>query len=378
MNTQHGFLRWCRLNLFATPLDATLSVIFIPLSAWLFGSLISWALTTAQWQAVTDNLRVMMVGTFPGDLLWRAWASALILSLLSGATLGAAVAPARRVVLSALALVVLAAAAFAATGQSAGTWTMACIAAGLAGWTTTGLQPRLRKGIAVAWFAGLIAIGVLLSPAGTERWGGLLMSVLITLLASVFSVPLGVALAFGRRSRYASARIICTGYIEVMRSLPLILIVYWVWIVAPLLTPENPIPDLARGLLGFTLFFAAYVAEYVRSGLQSVPRGQLEAAASLGMSPLQINRDIVLPQATRVVMPALVGNVLDIFNTVPLLFIIGLTDFLRAGQMVLVNPQSGNRTYEIYIFMFTVCLAIASLITYGARRLETRMNAGHR
>ena len=93
---------------------------------------------------------------------------------------------------------------------------------------------------------------------------------------------------------------------------------------------------------------------------------------------MQVTRDIVLPQATRVVMPALVGNVLDIFNTVPLLFIIGLTDFLRAGQMILVNPQSGNRTYEIYIFMFAVYLAIASAITYASRRLEARMAAGHR
>jgi general L-amino acid transport system permease protein len=194
----------------------------------------------------------------------------------------------------------------------------------------------------------------------------------------VLSIPLGVLLALGRRSHYASARILCTGYIEVMRSLPLILIVYWVWVVMPLLAPGNPVPDLARGLVAFIFFFAAYMAEYVRSGLQSVPRGQVEAALSLGMSRSQVNRDVVLPQAVRVVTPALVGNVLDVFNTVPLLFIIGLTDFLRAGQMVLVNPQSGGRTYEMYLFMFAVYLAIASLITYGARRLEARMAVGHR
>jgi general L-amino acid transport system permease protein len=144
-------------------------------------------------------------------------------------------------------------------------------------------------------------------------------------------------------------------------------------LITPLFLSEATVSDLWRGLLGFSIFFAAYVAEYVRSGLQSVPRGQIEAARSLGMTPLQVNRDVVLPQATRVVMPALVGNVLDIFNTVPLLFIIGLTDFLRAGQMVLVNPQSSNSTYEIYAFMFAVYLAIASLITYQSRRIEARM-----
>ena len=129
-------------------------------------------------------------------------------------------------------------------------------------------------------------------------------------------------------------------------------------------------------MIGFTLFYAAYVAEYVRSGLQSIPKGQIEAANSLGMSNWQVGREIVLPQAIRVVMPALVGNVLDVFNTVPLLFIIGMTDFLRAGQMVLVNPQSGNRTYEIYAFMFAVYLMVSSLITYGARKLERKMAVG--
>lgn len=322
--------RWCRVNLFANPWDAALSLTFIPLTLWALGSLISWALTQAQWQAVTDNLRVLMVGTFPPEMIGRAWASAAVLGLLTAGTFGA-------------------------------------------------LRWRaLRKAIAAAWCVGLVGIVTLLAPAGSERWGGLLMSVLVTLLASALSVPLGVLLALGRRSRFASARILCTGYIETVRSLPLILIVYWVWVVTPLLAPGNPVPDLMRGLLAFTFFFAAYVAEYVRSGLQSVPRGQIEAAASLGMSAAAINRDVVLPQAVRVVTPALVGNVLDIFNTVPLLFIIGLTDFLRAGQMVLVNPQSGSRTYEIYLFMFAVYLAIASLITWGARRLETQMARGHR
>jgi general L-amino acid transport system permease protein len=285
----------------------------------------------------------------------------------------------RRTPLAAAALVcALAAAALVLADDSRSALAAACVAAGLLGWLACASQATWRKLVGPGWCVCVIAIALLLAPAGSERCGGLLMSVLVTLLASVLSIPLGVLLALGRRSHYASARILCTGYIEVMRSLPLILIVYWVWVVMPLLAPGNPVPDLARGLVAFIFFFAAYMAEYVRSGLQSVPRGQVEAALSLGMSRSQVNRDVVLPQAVRVVTPALVGNVLDVFNTVPLLFIIGLTDFLRAGQMVLVNPQSGGRTYEMYLFMFAVYLAIASLITYGARRLEARMAVGHR
>ncbi len=368
--------RWLRVNLFATPFDAALSLIFIPLCVVLAWRLANWSLTQAQWSVVEENLRVLMVGTFPAELTGRAWTSAALLAAMTGATLGAVAG--RRWLLPWAGLAsILAVAAIAVARPALGS-AVGCISAGLASAYAVQRWALMRRFIGPAWLVAILAVGVLLAPAGTDRWGGLLMSVLVTLLASVLSIPLGVVLALGRRSRFASARILCTGYIEVMRSLPLILIVYWVWVVAPLLAPGHPIPDLFRGLVAFALFFAAYVAEYVRSGLQSVPRGQIEAAQSLGMSPAQVNREVVLPQAVRVVTPALVGNVLDVFNTVPLLFIIGLTDFLRAGQMVLVNPQSGGRTYEMYLFMFVVYLAIASLITFGARRLEARMAAGQR
>ncbi|MDP9903003.1 amino acid ABC transporter permease [Variovorax ginsengisoli] len=355
-----------------------MTLIVVPVCLWALIGLLWWSFTAAQWQVVSDNLRVFMVGTFPAEMIWRAWLCALILALLCGATLGWVVPPPSDAPLWRVGAFMLVTAMGAAAATPTLGWVLGCATSALCGWGTMSPRSPVRKLLPFGWGAGLIAMAMLLLPAGTERWGGLMVSVLVTLLASILSVPLGIGLALGRRSRFASARILCTGYIELMRSLPLILIVYWVWIVMPLLVPDTAVPDLFRGLLGFVLFFAAYVAEYVRSGLQSVPKGQIEAAGSLGMSPMQINRDIVLPQATRVVMPALVGNVLDIFNTVPLLFIIGLTDFLRAGQMVLINPQSGGRNYEIYLFMFAVYLGIASIITYGARRLEARMATGQR
>jgi general L-amino acid transport system permease protein len=333
--TGRAALLWCRRNLFATSLDTALSCVFLPLTvlaAWQLGA---WALLQARWSIIGDNLRVLMVGTFPPQDMARAWSAAAALAVAAGASLYLAARP---------------------QGPLAG---------------------PLRKALVPVWALCLAGTGLALAPVGMQHWGGLLMSVLVTLAASALSIPLGVLLAFGRTSRYAGVRMVCTGYIELMRSLPLILVVYWIWVVTPLLAPGNPVPDLVRGLAAFTLFFAAYVAEYVRSGLQSVPRGQVEAAASLGLSAVQTGRHIVLPQALRVVTPALVGNVLDVFNTVPLLFIIGLTDFLRAGQMVLIDPRSNGHSYEIYLFMFAVCLAVSSLLTYGARRLEARMARGY-
>ncbi|MHC2285435.1 amino acid ABC transporter permease [Bradyrhizobium barranii] len=224
----------------------------------------------------------------------------------------------------------------------------------------------------------MVAIFVVLSPPGFEVWGGLLLSVVLTIAVSILTLPFGILLALGRQSRITSLRVISTAYIETMRSVPLILVVYWIWIIVPLLAPDTSVPGLLRGMAGFALFFAAYVAEYVRSGLQAVPRGQIEAARSLAMSNWTLNVDIVLPQALRVVVPSLVGQILDIFNGATLVFIIGLTDFLRAGQMILADPQNSGRTYEIYVFLFAVYLATGGAITYASRRLEAHLARGSR
>jgi general L-amino acid transport system permease protein len=378
MNANTVAVRWVRKNLLAGPMDAALTLVLVPLCIWAVYSFAHWALVGADWKTLEANMKVMLVGTFPPEMLNRAWYWFACLCGLTGATLGAVAPPTRRFI-AVLSVVLAVSAVRAGLSNSAAFLNLtACTTLGCMAALLTGHISRSRKFIPVMWLLGFVASAYLLLPAGVDRWGGLMLGVMVTLISAALSIPIGFALAFGRRSKMAGIRAICIGYIEVMRSLPLILIVYWIWVVTPLVAPDYPVPDVVRGLLGFTFFFAAYVAEYVRSGLQAVPKGQVEAAASLGMTQGQINRDIVLPQALRVVTPALVGNVLDIFNNVPLLFIIGLTEFLRAGQMVLANPQSSGRMYEVYVFMFVVYLGAASLITYGARRVEARMASGYR
>ncbi|MGB3390266.1 MAG: amino acid ABC transporter permease [Pseudaminobacter sp.] len=371
-------MRWSRRNLFAKPLDAALSLVVIPLCAWALYSGGAWVFQSAQWSIIPESIRVLLVGIYPADQVWRAWGTLLVFALLFGATLGC-VFFLHRLLASAYCVVaaLIAAAAAWRDPQSALLIVMAAALA-LAGWQATSRWAALRRFLVPAWVLGLIAVFALLSPPGIGLWGGLMLSVLITIVTSVLSLPIGIALAFGRRSRLASVRMFCTAYIETMRSVPLILVVYCVWIVLPVLAPQYSVPDVLRGMAGFTIFFSAYVAEYVRSGLQAVPQGQVEAARSLGMSELDVNRYIVLPQALRVIVPPLVGNVLDVFNAAPLVFIIGLTDFLRAGQMVLANPQYSDRTYEIYIFLFVTYFLIGSLITFAARKLELHLAKGAR
>jgi general L-amino acid transport system permease protein len=329
---------------------------------------------------VADNLAVLLVGTFPADQIWRALAAGAGLSALFGMTMGLVLIAKRwkRDVVIGACLAVAAAVSYWIHQQwLAGTF--GCLSIALAACAATSRWPQVGRAMGLLWLLGVGTVCALLAPAGVDRWGGLLLSVLVTVIATLLSLPVGILLAFGRSNRFSSLRLACSGYIELMRSVPLVCTVYWSWIIIPLVfPPQVHIPDLARGIAGFVLFYAAYAAEYVRAGIQSVPRGQSEAAESLGFSKLDESFAIVLPQALKAVIPALVGNVLDLFNNVPALFIIGLTDFLKAGQTVLANPQYSSSQYEVYVFLFAAYLAIGSPISYGARRIELKMSEGAR
>jgi general L-amino acid transport system permease protein len=372
--------RWVRYNLFASPTDSLLSVVSIPLTLYVAFLVAHWALSTAQWSVVTDNLSVLLVGTFPQDQIWRAVVSAAGLSALFGMTIGV-VLISKRWRSYAIAAVFLAAAAAVSYGIHLRwiTGAFGCLSIALGACAATSRWPKIGRGMGLLWLLGVGTICALLAPAGVDRWGGLLLSVLVTVIATLLSLPVGILLAFGKSSRFSSLRLACTGYIELLRSVPLVCTVYWSWIIIPLVfPPQVHIPDLVRGIAGFVLFYAAYAAEYVRSGIQSVPRGQSEAAQSLGFSKLDESLIIVLPQALKAVIPALVGNVLDLFNNVPALFIIGLTDFLKAGQTVLANPQYSSLQNEVDVFLFAAYFVIGSLISYGARRIELKMSQGAR
>jgi general L-amino acid transport system permease protein len=311
-------VRWVRRNLFYSLTDAIITVVLLAAGLGLAVSILDWAFTTAKWLSIIQSLHTLLLGTYPSKDTWRVL---LFLAIFVCAGL--------------LMLVVL-----------------------------------LRRYAGFIFSAaGLISFGVLAAP-GIDKWGGLLLSVLLTIIVAIITLPLGILVAFGRQSKSTSLRLCCIGYIEIMRSVPLILIVYWVWTITPLFFPSLSIASFLRGVAGFTLFYVALVSEFVRSGLQAVPKGQAEAARSLGMSEFRVAMEILLPQAIKVALPALVGNVLDIFNGATLVFIIGLTDFLRVGQMILADPSASNQTNEVYIFMFAVYFTIGSAITFGARRLE--------
>lgn len=369
--------RWLHVNLFAKPTDTVLTLIVVPLLLWAAVSLLEWVIVVADWSVVVGSLKVLMTGLFPPEKMWLVWIAASLIAGLIGLASSATMPFGRVALLSGLlgvAMALVASAWSAAVAPEAAL----VIATGFSVWAIGHRCEPLRENLTGIAFGVLVTVLLVLSPAGPSTWGGLLLSVILTLTAALLTIPLGILLAFGRQSRIASLSALCTGYIEVMRSIPLILVVYCIWIAFPLVLPQFPLADVVRGLIGFTLFYSAYAAEFIRSGLQSVAKGQREAAESLGLSDTDTKRIIILPQALRVAVPGLVGNILDIFNYAPLVFIIGLTDFLRAGQMILANPENSDRTYEIYVFLFLVYFVVGSVITFQARKLEQKLSKGAR
>ncbi len=243
-------------------------------------------------------------------------------------------------------------------------------------------HPRAwRRWLLPAWAGVLAAFFVLvrggvLGLSGVEPglWGGLPLTVLLTLVGVSASIPLGVVLALGRRSRLPVARAAATIYIEMVRGVPLITVLFVASFVFPLLLPQGLRLDvLSRVTLGITLFQAAYMAEVVRGGLQGLPRGQHEAAASLGLSWWQTQRRVVLPQALVLVIPSFVNSLLSTFMDTSLVTVVSMYDLTGALRLALGDPRWRNFFIEGYLFVgaiyFSCCLAMSRYSHWLERRL---------
>ena len=210
-----------------------------------------------------------------------------------------------------------------------------------------------------------------ISFISTERWGGIILTMSLALVSISASFPIGVLLALGRRSELPVIRLFCIGMIEFVRGVPLITILFMASIMVPLLSPSLAGVDaVVRAMVGFTLFSAAYVAEIVRGGLQAVPHGQTEAAKAVGMSGWQITYYIILPQALRAVIPALVGQFISLFKDTSLVFIVGLIELLGVAQTVVNQGEFIGRQRETLIFIGIIYFVGSYAMSSTSRRLE--------
>jgi general L-amino acid transport system permease protein len=215
----------------------------------------------------------------------------------------------------------------------------------------------------------------------TRLWGGLLLTFLLSIGGIVLSFPFGVLLALARRSDMPAVRYLSTIYIEVIRGVPLVTILFMAAIMLPLFLPaELRVEHVFRALIGITLFSAAYVAENVRGGLQAIPSGQIEAANAIGLNAFQRNLYIVLPQALRAVIPANVGLFISLLKDTTLVAIAGtgLLELLGIGRAVVAQPSWIGAQLEVYVFISAVFFVLCYIMSQASYRLEEQMGVGHR
>jgi general L-amino acid transport system permease protein len=386
---QRGAIGWLRHNLFRTPGDSLLTIVVVAVLAWATWQLALWALGEARWGVITQNLRLFLVGLYPAEEAWRVWLSMTAVSLVAGITAGSRGGYARVIArwLMAGQLTVALLAVLSPMGPLAALAIAANATVVLLAQLWTGLHPLGSRTVNLAWLASGVLTMLLLNGVPMvglpvirpDQWGGLLLTFMLAAISIVLSFPLGLALALGRRSRLPGIRWMSTAFIEIVRGVPLVTIIFLADIMLPLFLPEDIRLDrVTRAIGGFTLFTAAYLAENIRGGLQAVPRGQVEAAQAIGLSAVQIDRFIVLPQALRMVIPANVGLFISLLKDTTLVVVVGLLEILGIGRAVLAQPEWLGASFEVYAFVGIVFFALSYTMSHASYRLERNLGVGRR
>ncbi len=394
-----GLLGWLRANLFSSIWNALLTLgalallvlVVVPLGRWLF--------TQAYWEPIWLNRKLFAVYTYPWERIWQPAAVLLLICALIGVSAGRwggilrALGVGLAALLGALALLPLDPTARLILGGGA--------ALVVAGYLLGRLLPVPNPLLALLWVLSLplsivlLRGGLTLPGVGTiftfgpklvpySVMGGLLLTVLLSVVGISISFPIGVLLALGRRSKLPILRALCVGYIELIRGVPLISLLFMGMIALPLLLPAgvNAPENAVRAMVAIVAFESAYLAETVRGGLQAVPKGQYEAADAVGLGTVSKLRLIVLPQALRVVIPALVGQFISLFKDTSLVALVGLVDLVGVAQVVIKQPDwidvQGGITSEVYVFVALVFFLFSFGMSSASRRLESRLGVGKR
>ena len=352
VNTE-GLVPWIRRNLFGDLPSAVVTVLLLVLAAWLLPALFDWAVlksvvvanadqcqaargTGACWGVITEKYRLIIFGRYPFDQQWRPEVATIALVALLVAS---------------------------------------C------------MRSFWKPWLVLLWVAVLALCYVLmrggvmgLTPVETDRWGGLPLTIMLATLSIVFAFPLSVAVALGRRSKMPAIKTICVIYVELIRGVPLISVLFMASFMFPLfMPPGTQIDVLLRVLVGITLFAAAYMAEIVRGGLQAIPKGQHEAADTLGLGYWQTQRKIILPQALALVVPGIMNNFISIFKDTSLVTIVSLYELTGAMGLAL-NSDSDWRPFKIeaYLFIaaiyFAFCFSMSRYSLWIEQRLSLSKN----
>jgi general L-amino acid transport system permease protein len=337
-------MKWLRENLFGGWASTLATIVVALLLFKAVPPFVDWALVEAVWRPDADACRAgggacwgfigekhrfILFGTYPYDQHWRPAAATLVL---------------------------------------------------LGLWLFSMFRMAWRWWLALVWAAGLLGIGVLMwggipgfAYVENERWGGLILTLLLTTFGLAFAFPLAILLALARRSGMPVLRGMAVGFIELVRGVPLISLLFMASVMLPLFLPPGlSIDKLLRAQIALILFAAAYLAEVVRGGLQAIPKSQYEMADALGLTYWQRTLHVVLPQALRIAVPPLVSTFIGFFKNTSLVVIIGLFDLLAAIKVSLNDPAWTGFGVEAYLFAAVVYFVFCYAMSLYSRTLERR------
>ncbi len=345
-----GAWPWLKTRLFSSPLSILATILLAWLVIMAVPALVEWAFiranftaTSAQecrasggacWAFIVEKHRLILFGTYPYDEQWRPLIATFIL----------------------IAVIIM-----------------------------SGMRRFWKPVLALIWGVGLTLVAILmwggifgLPYVENSRWGGLPLTLILSTFGIAFAFPIGVLLALGRRSRMPAIKALCVVYIELIRGVPLISLLFMSSVMLPLFLPEGfTIDKLLRAQIAIIMFAAAYIAETVRGGLQAIPKGQYEGADSLGLSYWQKMRKIILPQALKIVIPPLVSIFIALFKDTSLVVIIGIFDLTLAAKAALSDAAWRGFGVEAYIFIALIYFVFCYSMSKYSQRLERRLATGH-
>jgi general L-amino acid transport system permease protein len=349
------FVRWARANLFNTWLNSAVTLIFVYFIVKLTIAVLSWGVFNAVWEVpgtntaacrevqgigacwalINEKFRFIMFGTYPYAEHWRP----------------------------ALVIVVF-----------------------LALYGVSAMRRFWNRNLVWIWLGGLTLIGILmwggvlgLRFVEQERWGGLPITLILATFGIALAFPLSILLALGRRSDMPAVKVMSVTYIELIRGVPLISLLFMASVMFPLFLPEGlTIDKLLRAQVAIILFAAAYLAEVIRGGLQAIPKGQYEAADSLGLSYWKKTGFIILPQALKLVIPPLVNTFIGLFKDTSLVLIIGIFDLLNSAKTAVNEPAWRGFGLEAYVFVAVIYFVFCFAMSKYSQDLEAELSRGHK
>jgi general L-amino acid transport system permease protein len=341
-----GVVQWTKANLFNAVFNSILTIVTLfflykvipPFVKWAFIDSL-WFSSAEQcragagacWSIIPANIRFIIFGFYPHELHWRPFVAMIML-------------------------------------------------VGLLFYSKN--RDHWNKSLGYIWIAGLLTMGILmrgglfgLTPVESDQWGGLPLTLMLSFFGMFAAYPLGVLLALGRRSKMPAVKTVCILYIELIRGVPLISLLFMSAVLFPLFFPEGlTVNKIIRAQAAIIMFTAAYIAEVVRGGLQAITRGQYEAAESLGLNYVQKMRLIILPQALKIVIPPTVGILISAFKDTSLVVIIALYDVLKTTKSVLANPSWMGFSPEAYLFVALIYFVCCFSMSNYSRRLEKELH----